>query len=157
MTKWLASLGIAVVTQPSFIYYNGERYLKTVPDEQLRHLYPLATLIKAGLKVSAGSDAPVVSPEPLTGIYAAVSRKAETGEDLLPEERIPPSSAVGMYTQDAAYVSFEENLKGSLAPGKLADLVVLSGDPTEVAAEEIRYLQVEMTIVGGKVVWRRGL
>ncbi|MDO8721657.1 MAG: amidohydrolase [Syntrophales bacterium] len=157
MARRLASLGIAVVTQPSFIYYNGERYLRTVPEEQLRHLYPLATLIEAGLKVSAGSDAPVVSPAPLTGIYAAVSRKAKTGQDLLPEERIPPLAAVEMYTQGAAYVSFEEAIKGSLAPGKLADLVVLSGDPTEVSPEEIRNLHVEMTVVGGKIVWRRGL
>jgi len=157
MAKRLASLGIVVVTQPAFIYYNGERYRETVPDEQLRHLYPLATLIKAGLKVSASSDAPVVSPEPLTGIYAAVSRTTRAGQKLLPEECIPPLAAVGMYTQGAAYTSFEETIKGSIVPGKLADLVVLSGDPTGVSPEEIKDLQVEITIIGGEIVWRRGL
>ena len=157
MAKRLGVLQAMVVTQPAFIYYSGERYLETVPDERLRHLYPVATLIQAGVKVAASSDCPVVPPNPLDGIYAAVSRTAESGRSVLPKERITASQALWMYTVGAAYASFEEDIKGSLVPGKLADLVVLSGDPTQVGPEEIKDLEVEMTVVGGQVVWARGV
>lgn len=157
MAKRLGSLEAVVVTQPAFIYYSGERYLETVPAAQLKHLYPLARLIQAGLKVAASSDCPVVPPNPLSGIYAAVSRTAETGQELLPEERVTPSQALWMYTMGAAYACFEEDIKGSIVPGKLADLVVLSEDPTQVNSEEIKSLQIEMTVAGGEIVWRRGI
>jgi len=153
MAKCLASLSIVVVTQPAFIYYSGERYLKTVPKGQLQYLYPIATLLKAGVKVAAGSDCPMVPPNPLAGIYAAVSRMAETGGLVLLEERISPLEAIRMYTESAAYASFEETIKGSIAPNKLADLVVLNDDPTRVPIEEIKDLEVEITIIGGDVVW----
>lgn len=156
MAKRLASLEAVVVTQPGFIYYSGQRYLKTVPHGQLKHLYPVGTLIKAGLKVAASSDCPVVSPNPLIGIYAAVSRMTETGQYFFPEQSISPLQGLLMYTQYPAYACFEEAIKGSIVPGKLADLVVLRGDPTDVAPGDIKDLEVEMTIVGGQIVWRRG-
>ena len=155
MAKRLASLGVVVVTQPAFIYYNGERYLKTVVPEQLEHLYPIGTLIKSGVKVAAGSDCPVAAPNPLVGIYAAVSRKAERGAAILPAESISPLEALRLYTEDAAYASFEEATKGSITPGKLADLAVLSDNPVKVPVEEIKDLGVEMTIIGGEVVFRK--
>jgi predicted amidohydrolase YtcJ len=157
MARRLASLGVVVVTQPAFVYYSGERYLKTVPIEQLRHLYPIATLIKAGLKVAAGSDCPVAPPNPLSGIYGAVFRKTKRGRNLLSEERISPLESLWMHTKGAAYACFEEPIKGSIAPGKLADLVVLSSDPTEMTPKELKGPEVEMTIIGGEIVWRRGL
>ncbi len=157
MASRLASLGVVVVTQPSFIYYSGERYLATVPEKQLRHLYPIASLIKAGLKTGAGSDCPVVPPDPLRGIYAAVTRKAATGQTLLPEEGVSPQAALWMYTGGAAYACFEEAVKGSIAPGKLADLAVLNADPTAVAPDEIKDLAVEMTVIGGEIVCRKVL
>lgn len=153
LAKRLASLGVMVVTQPPFIYYHGERYLKTVPRRQLEHLYPLATLIKNGVTVSGSSDCPVVPPNPLIGIYAAVSHTAETGEIVLSKERIAPLEALKMYTKHAAKTNFEEKIKGSIAPGKLADLVVLSGDPTRLSASELKDCKVEMTILDGEVVW----
>ena len=157
MAKRLASIKAMVVTQPSFIYYNGERYLKTVPAEQLKHLYPVGTFIKAGLKVAAGSDCPVVPPNPLHGLYAAVSRAAETGQRILSGEGISPFAALQLYTGRAACACFEETIKGSIAPGKLADVVVLTGDPAEVAPEERKRLEVALTIIGGEILWRRGL
>ncbi len=149
----IASLGIMVVTQPSFIYYNGERYLRTVPDSNLKHLYPIATLMKNGVKVAGSSDCPVVPVNPLIGIYSAISQKAENGEFVLPEERISPSEALKMFTDDAAKAAFEETIKGSITPGKWADLVVLSGDPTQLPVDEIKEIEVLMTILNGEVVW----
>ena len=153
LAKTLASLGIMVVTQPSFIFYNGERYLKTVPRKNLEHLYPIATLIKNEVQVAGSSDCPVVPANPLIGIYSAVSRRAENGELVLPEERISCLEALQMYTQFASQTTFEEAIKGSIAPGKLADLVVLNGDPTELPIEGIKDIKVEMTILDGEIVW----
>jgi hypothetical protein len=152
----LSSLGILVVTQPPFIYYHGDRYLRTVSEGELRYLYPIATLMKSGVQVAASSDCPLASANPMIGIFAAASRLTERGECLLPEERISPLEALRMYTVYAAQSSFEENSKGSIAPGKLADLVVWDEDPTKVTVEEIKDLHAEMTILGGKVAWRRG-
>jgi len=103
--------------------------------------------------VAGSSDAPVVSNNPMMGIYAAVTRRAESGQALLPEERITADQALALYTINAAYASFEEEIKGSISPGKLADIVVLSDDPTKVSPEKIKDIKVEMTIIGGEVVY----
>jgi predicted amidohydrolase YtcJ len=155
LAKRMASLGMLVVTQPSFIYYHGERYLKTVPASDLRYLYPIATLMKNGVKVVGSSDCPIVPANPLIGIYAATSRMAETGELVLPGERLSLLDALKMYTYEAAKATFEETIKGSIAPGKLADLVVLNGDPTRLPTDEIKDLKVEMTILNGEIVWNK--
>lgn len=155
LAKRVAALGVMVVTQPSFIYYNGDRYLKTVPRFQLKHLYPLATLIKNGVRVAGSSDCPVVPPNPLIGIYSAISRMSETGRAVLAKESIAPLSALRMYTDYAARTTFEEKAKGSITPGKLADLVVLSDDPTAVLTGAVKDVHVEMAVLNGKVVWDR--
>lgn len=153
----LASLGVRVVTHPSFIYHNGERYLRLVPEPNLQHLYPLATLMKQDVKVAASSDSPLVPANPLLGIYSAVSRRTKNGELILPEESISVMEALRMHTDYAAETSFEETIKGSIMPGKLADLVVLSGDPTELPVDKIKDVEVEMTILNGEIVWdKRG-
>lgn len=156
LAKRLAIAGIMVVTQPGFIYYHGERYRKTVPFAQFNCLYPLATLLNAGIVVAGSSDFPVAPPAPLTGIYAAVSRRAETGEILLKQEAIEAQQALRLYTENGAWSAFEEKNKGSITPGKLADLVVLSGDPLNLEEEELKKISVEMTIIQGKVAWESG-
>jgi predicted amidohydrolase YtcJ len=121
----------------------------------LKHLYPIATLIKNGVKVAGSSDCPVSPINPLIGIYSSVSRKAENGELVLPEERISPQEALKIYTDEAARATFEETIKGTITSGKLADLVVLNGDPTRLPIDMIKDIQVEMTILNGEVVWDR--
>jgi predicted amidohydrolase YtcJ len=148
-------LGITVVTQPSFIYYHGDRYIKTVPDNQRRYLYPIRTLLKNGLLIAAGSDFPIVDPNPLVGVYAAVTRLSKGKKAVLEEEAIERYEALRMYTMGGAAANFEEDIKGSITPGKLADIVLLSEDPLTVDAEKIRDIQVTMTILGGQVAWSR--
>ena len=87
------------------------------------------------------------------GIYSAVSRKTEAGDFVLPDEQITPLEALKMYTQDAAKATSEERVKGSIEPGKLADLVILGSDPTRLPANEIKDIEVEMTIIDGEVAW----
>jgi predicted amidohydrolase YtcJ len=114
--------------------------------ERARWLFPLKTLIKEGVKIVSGSDCPMEPLNPLLGIQAAVTRQ------FFPEERITVGEALRMYTVDAAYSSGEENIKGSVETGKLADLTVLSHDPEEVPPNEIENIAVEMTIAAGKIV-----
>jgi predicted amidohydrolase YtcJ len=151
----IASLGITVVTQPAFIYFHGERYRATVPDEQLKHLYPIRTLLDQGINVAASSDCPIVPPDPLIGINAAMHRLSATGDIVGGREKIQSTAALQMYTLNAARATFEETIKGTITPGKLADLVVLNADPTRLRANEFRNLQVDKTIIGGKVVWEK--
>ncbi|MFH1647394.1 MAG: amidohydrolase family protein, partial [Chloroflexota bacterium] len=149
----LKRLGAVIVTQPPFIYYSGERYLATVPATQLPWLYRIGSPLQSGVIVAGSSDAPVVPADPLVGIYAAVTRRAASGQVLLPEERISPEQALALYTVNAAFASFEEDVKGSLTPGKLADIAVLSADPTRVDPERLKDIRVLMTIIGGEVAW----
>ena len=128
-----------------------------MPAEQFRWLYRIKSLLNSGLIVAGSSDSPIVPDNPLVGIYAAVTRQAESGQQLLPEECISVSQALAMYTTNAAYASFEEEIKGSVIPGKLADLVLLSDDPTQAPPEQIKDIRVEMTIIGGEVVYESGL
>ncbi len=153
LLRRLARLRAVVVTQPPFLYYSGERYLATVPASQLPWLYRFRSFIDSGLTVAGSSDCPVVPANPLIGIYAAVTRRAETGQEVLPEQSISPGRALAMYTTNAAYASFEEDIKGSITQGKLADMVLLSGDPTRLPPEEIKGIQVEMTIIDGEIAW----
>jgi predicted amidohydrolase YtcJ len=151
----LVSLGAMVVTNPAFIYYSGERYLATVSGPQREHLYAVNTMLAAGLKVAAGSDAPVAGPDPLIGIYAAVTRKAETGQKVLPGQSVSALDALRLYTVNAAYSCFREDHLGSLSAGKYADLAVLDNDPLSVSPHELKDIKVDTTILAGKVVYRR--
>ncbi len=153
LAKRLASLKIIVVTQPPFVYYNGDRYLKTVPVEKLRYLYPLGTFIKSGLTVAGSSDFPVSLENPLVGVYAAVSRRTETGNVIAPEEKISSLEALQLYTLYAAKAICEDTIKGSITPEKLADLVILNENPTELLPEKLKEVKVEKTIINGEVVW----
>lgn len=149
----LRGLRAVIVTQPPFLYYSGERYLATVAAPKLPYLYPFKSLIEGGLVVAGSSDSPVVADNPLVGIYAAVTRKTEAGPVITPGERLSAAAALAMYTTGAAFSAYEEDIKGSITPGKLADLVVLTDDPLKVPPERIKEIWVVMTIIGGKVVW----
>lgn len=146
-------LGAVISMQPPFLYYSGERYLAQIPADSIRWLYRVKSFLDAGLVVAAGSDTPVVPNSPLVGICTAVMRQAATGQLLAPEERVSALQALALYTRNAAYASYDEQVKGSITAGKLADLLLLSDNPLRVAPEEIKEIKVEKTIIGGSVVW----
>ena len=101
------------------------------------------------------TDAPVEDVDPIRCFYASVTRRLADGTTFFPEQRMTRQEALRSYTIDAAYAAFEEDLKGSLTPGKLADVVVLSKDVLTVPKEKIRDAEVLYTIVGGKVLYRK--
>jgi predicted amidohydrolase YtcJ len=107
---------------------------------------PIRTLVEAGLLIGAGSDSPVTPLRPLLGVHSAVNHSN-------PAERVDPLTALRLFTLNGARLGFEEAEKGSLSPGKLADLVVLGADPLRVDPGEIKDIPVEQTIVGGHVVY----
>lgn len=152
----IKKLGLVIVSQPLFLYYSGDRYLDTLPPEIHPWLYRFRAFHDSGLQTVASSDSPVVPDNPLVGIYAAVTRRTQNGRQINASECITAHQALEMYTINAAYSSGEENIKGSLTPGKLADIVVLDNNPVVVASEYIKDIKVEMTIVGGKVMWEQG-
>jgi len=114
---------------------------------------PLQSAHKRGIRFGLHSDCPITPVLPLEGVWAAVNRITSSGQSLGLEQRIDVQTALRGYTSDAAYLSYEENLKGTLEPGKLGDVVVLDRDPTAVPPQELNRLRVEMTIVGGDVVY----
>ncbi len=153
LLRRLKKIKPVVVVQPGFIYYGGDRYLATMPETDKSYLFRFGSLLDGNLTLAASSDAPITPPNPMLALYAALTRKTRTGRDILPAEAVSPVEALKMYTLNAAYASNEENIKGTIAPGKLADMVVLSGNPLKSSPEEIRDIRVEMTIARGKVVW----
>jgi predicted amidohydrolase YtcJ len=120
--------------------------------------YMWQSLLKSGAKIVNGTDAPVEPVNPIPSFYASVSRKTLKGEPeggYEPEEKMTREQALRSYTLDAAYGAFEENIKGSIERGKLADFTVLSHDVMTVPESEILNTSVTMTIVGGKVVFEK--
>ena len=115
--------------------------------------YAWRSLLDAGAIVVNGTDVPVEPLNPLGSFYASVTRRMANGEPFFPEQSMTPMEALRSYTRDAAYAAFEEAEKGILAPGKLADIVVLTSDLRTSPGDEIQKARVAYTIVGGKIVY----
>ena len=118
--------------------------------------YCFKDFLKRGIPLGGSSDCPVEDYRPLMGIHAAVNRQGHDGEPRdgwLPEQKLTIQEALYLYTMGSAFNAYEENLKGSISAGKLADLVILSGSIEKIDPEQIKDLSVEKTIVGGKVVF----
>lgn len=150
--KRLADLHVLVDGNPPFVYWIGSWFKKYGP-ERVRWSYPAKSYIEHGIIEGAGSDVPVTPISPWWGIWAAVVRKdLATGEVIAPEERLTISEALRLYTYNGAYVGFEENKKGSLEPGKLADFIVVDRDVMSVPSDELKDVHVFETFVGGQSV-----
>lgn len=152
--KQVKKLGTLIPTQTIFLYTMGSGYVKYYGREVADNAIPVKDWLRNGIRVGLGSDAPINPYDPILGIWHACTRIANSGEVIGPNQRITPEEALKCYTINNAYFSFEENIKGSIESGKLADLVVLSKDILTCPIEEIRGTKVLMTMVGGKVVYK---
>ncbi|MDF1554574.1 MAG: amidohydrolase [Deferrisomatales bacterium] len=155
LARRMGGLGLTVVSQPSFIYYHGTRYTNTIESQQQAHLYPHKTLLSCGVTVAGSSDCPIVPPSPLTGIYAAVTRLSMRGECVGPEQKISIEEAIALYTTQAAKAIGAPASLGRLSPGMAADLVVLSRNPLTTPPANLRDIEVQLTMVGGRIVYSR--
>lgn len=150
LARRIAAAGIGVVTHPAFVHFHGERYLHTLPADELQHLYPIATLRHCGVAVAGSSDFPVAPPDPLVGIRTAVSRRAANGETVLADESIDTIAALRLFTSEAARALRVEDTRGVLRAGAFADFVVLDGDPTRIDREVSPLAAVHATWIGGR-------
>lgn len=144
----------ALATIP-FVTNLGESYVASVGEERAARTMPLRTYMEAGVPLALGSDSPVTTFNPFVGIYAATTRKTVTGRELGPEESISREEALRLYTATSAWVTFEDDIKGTLTPGKLADIAVLDRDLFAVSDEDLLGLASVLTIVGGQIVHDR--
>ncbi len=154
----MRKMNIIVSAQPYHLYVDGDWMSEKIGEERLKNSYAFKKFLKNNIKLCFGSDWPVVTINPLKGIYAAVTRyteKNERGEGLIPEEKLTVEEAVKAYTIGGAYAAFQENKLGSIETGKLADFAVLSRNIFQINKEEINNVKVIMTVVDGKVVYEK--
>jgi predicted amidohydrolase YtcJ len=151
-----AKLGIIPSMQPSHAIGDLHFAPSRLGMERLNGAYAWNSFIKSGVIVPGGSDAPVERGEPMIEFYAAVARKdirGNSGEGWHPEEKVSRENGLKMFTIWPAYVAFEENLRGSIEVGKLADLTVLAADIMTVPEMEILKTRCVMTVIGGEIVY----
>jgi len=138
------------------VYYWGDRHRDMfLGPERAKRISPLESARRRGIRYALHSDCPVTPVMPLEGMWAAVNRITSSGAELGPEQRIDVDNALRGYTANAAYLSFEEQQKGTLETGKFGDVVVLDSDPMTIAPAQLNRVNVEMTIIGGQVVFER--
>jgi predicted amidohydrolase YtcJ len=153
-----ASQGVIASMQPYHAIDDGRWADRVIGPERAKTTYAFKSLLDTGAKVAFGSDWFVAPPTPLEGIYAAVTRRTLDDRNpggWVPEQRIGVEDALRAYTAGSAYASFEEGEKGTLEPGKLADLTLIDRDLTQVPPETLREARVVLTVVGGQVVFER--
>jgi predicted amidohydrolase YtcJ len=151
----MKKLGIITIPNPVFFHEFGDEYIRNI-GERIRHMYPIRDFMDQGIIAAGASDSPVTDHNPILGIHVAVNRISKSGQETGTNQCINVKEAIRIYTWNGAYASFEENLKGSIEPGKLADLVVLSDRILDVPSDKIKDLEVEMTILDGVIVYRKG-
>jgi len=151
-----AELGVIAVPQGRFASELGDGMLAAVGPDRTGWLYRQRSLLDAGMVLPGSSDRPVVAGAPLLGLHDMVNRRTASGQPFNQAEAITAAQALAAYTRGSAYASRQEHVKGTIAPGLLADLVVLSEDPTAVSPDRIAGLQVLATIVGGECRYDAG-
>ncbi len=148
-------LGVLPSSSVGFIYELGPAHLLGLGAERIKKYFPHKTYLEKEIISVGNSDWFVTSGNIAQQIYGVVTRKSYTGDVVGAEQAISVKDALRLYTINGAYASFEENIKGSIEAGKLADMAVLDRDILSIPAEEIKDMQVEMTIVGGVIVYQR--
>jgi predicted amidohydrolase YtcJ len=148
-----AAMNVLVSSQPVFLSLLGDGFLAAFGPERGHRLYPYRSLADQGIRVAGASDSPVAPALPLMGIRDAALRRTSSGAEIGSDERLSVREAIGLYTSEAGYFSFDEKKVGTIEPEKYADFVVLDRDITAIPPEQIPGAQVLMTIVDGRIVY----
>jgi hypothetical protein len=154
----MEELGVIASVQPYHVVDDGRWAEKKIGKKRAQYTYAFRSLLDRGVTLACGSDWTVAPVNPLTGIYAAVTRRTLDGKNpggWIPEQKIPLKEAIKGYTINADYTEFAENEKGSIEKGKLADLVVLDRNLFSIPPEKILEATVLMTVLDGKIVYEK--
>jgi predicted amidohydrolase YtcJ len=151
----IKELGVAPSSSIGYMYGIGDQYAENFGPERVRWLHPHKTMQAMGIIAGGNNDCPVTYYSPFAQMYAAVTRKSMSGQVVAPEEAISIADTIRTYTWNGAYLAKEENIKGSIEPGKLADMIILDRDILNIPSEEIKDVKVLTAIVDGKIVHSR--
>ncbi len=147
--------GIVPIPNPGFFNENAEIYVKYY-GSRVNYMFPLKSYLDNGIIAALGSDSPVIAADPMIGLYGAMTRADKCSGTVAGQGQcIGIMDAIRMYTYNGAYASLEEDIKGSIEPGKLADLVVLSENILETPVEKIKSVKADMTVIDGEIVYER--
>jgi predicted amidohydrolase YtcJ len=155
-------LGVAFDSQPAWLHLDGAAIKDVFGPERMRDFLPLKSMFDAGVVVAGGSDHMIrfdsrnaINPyNPFFGMWMAITRKTVDGAVLGPDQAVTREQALRMWTLNGAWMTFDEKIKGSIEPGKLADLVVISKDYLRCPVDDIKDIEALLTVVGGQVVYR---
>lgn len=149
----MAEFGIGALVSTPFITNLGDSYVRSLGEDRASKTVPMASYLRAGVPMASTSDTPITDFNPFVGMYAAVARKTVQGRQFDVSEAISREDAIRSYTISGAWVTGLELRKGSIEPGKLADLIVLDRDPLSCTDEELRDTVVTRTMLGGNWVY----
>ncbi len=149
----IKELGMIPTPNPRFLYLNGERYFKFF-GERANSMFPCKSWAEAGVKAAIGTDGPIVGVNPLLGLSSTIDRRTSAGNPIGAEQNISILEAIRMYTYNGAYATFDDNIKGSLEVGKLADIAVFDGDLLAATSAELEEIKCVLTMVDGEVVYQ---
>jgi predicted amidohydrolase YtcJ len=148
-------LGLIPAPQPVFVRDFGDTYLNVLGEERSAACYPMARWQRRGLKPAMSSDTPVSDVNPFVNLYAALARTTVGGEVLGAEECLTLAEALSAYTENGAFACGVEDRLGTLEAGKLADIAVLTANPFDLAAADLKDLAADLTLLDGQVVFDR--
>ncbi len=151
----MRDLDIIALPFASYVWQHGEKLVRYYGQRRAETMFAHKSFLDSGVRVAGSSDHPAGLHPPLLGVQCMVTRKTPAGEVIGPDQRISLEEAFKMYTVYASYASFEEDIKGSLTSGRVADMVVLAEDPWSIDLDAISQIEVEMTVVGGNIVYSR--
>jgi len=152
----IKELNMIPIPNPAFPYEFGHIYRKHY-GERTDYMYASKDFLNHGIICAAGSDSPVTTYNPMIGVHTAVNRQIHDGTPFSTQQKVELLDILKMYTYNAAYASFEENIKGSLEVGKLADLIVLDETITKVDPTSLKDVGVELTMLDGEIVFEKSL
>ena len=152
LVQRIRALGAIPTPFAAYVYYHGEKF-REYGAKRLQQMFALRSFLDAGIRVAPGSDYPPGPFEPMMALQSAVTRTDMKGNVWGPQQRITVEEALRTHTLHGAYASFEENIKGSITRGKLADLVVLGRDPLREDPDTLVSIPIERTMVGGRWVF----
>jgi predicted amidohydrolase YtcJ len=155
MIQRIKRVGAVPIPGTSFLHAFKNAYVQNLGWERIRYAYGMNTFYEHGIVAAASTDAPVVSTSATIGLQTMLTRRSEEGDEIWPQEKISHDEAVRAYTWNGAYASFEERIKGRLAPGMLGDAVVFETDISTVDPAEVGTVRVDMTVADGRVVYER--